>query len=228
MNPNAASFSFNAGAADWTPGGFSAPPPAAPPAPPAAPAAPPAPGPEESDPLWVAVLKCAGGDRAEAKRLLGSPDELLKEERLWPLMKLDSFGLGALAAAVDEAAAAPADAAAPTEPEPAAAKEEPEEEVALVEEDPREHLNVVFIGHVDAGKSTLSGNMLYLTGFVDKRTIEKYEPGQQKRAKFPTSKAHISAVFHSFWLIFGQAIISRNGLEARMLFPERERAEHSR
>jgi hypothetical protein len=38
--------------------------------------------------------------------------------------------------------------------------------------------------------------------------------GQQKRAKFPTSKAHISAVFHSFRLTFGRAIISRNGLEA--------------
>eukprot|EP00968_Pinguiococcus_pyrenoidosus_P013096 scaffold1175_cov248-Pinguiococcus_pyrenoidosus.AAC.15 len=37
------------------------------------------------------------------------------------------------------------------------------------------HLNIVFIGHVDAGKSTLSGNILYLTGHVDKRTVEKYE-----------------------------------------------------
>ena len=27
------------------------------------------------------------------------------------------------------------------------------------------------------------------------------QAGQHKRAKFPTSKAHISAVFHSFWLI---------------------------
>ena len=52
--------------------------------------------------------------------------------------------------------------------------------------------------------------------------------GQQKRAKFPTSKVPISAVFHSFRLIFGRAIISRNGLEAWMLFPERARAEHSR
>ena len=52
--------------------------------------------------------------------------------------------------------------------------------------------------------------------------------GQQKGAKFPTSKAHISAVFHSFRLIFGRAIISRNGLEAWMLFPERARAAHSR
>ena len=52
--------------------------------------------------------------------------------------------------------------------------------------------------------------------------------GQQKRAKFPTSKAHISAIFHSFRLIFGRAIISWNGLEAWMLFPGRSRAEHSR
>ena len=52
--------------------------------------------------------------------------------------------------------------------------------------------------------------------------------GQHKRAKFPTSKAPFSAVFHSFRLIFGRAIISRNGLEAWMLFPERARAEHSR
>ena len=55
-----------------------------------------------------------------------------------------------------------------------------------------------------------------------------YKAGQQKRAKFPTSKAPISAVFHSFRLIFGRAIISRNGLEAWMLFLERARAEHSR
>ena len=39
----------------------------------------------------------------------------------------------------------------------------------------KEHLNIVFIGHVDAGKSTLGGNLLYMTGMVDKRTMEKYE-----------------------------------------------------
>ncbi|KAH7887771.1 P-loop containing nucleoside triphosphate hydrolase protein [Phlebopus sp. FC_14] len=41
--------------------------------------------------------------------------------------------------------------------------------------DVKEHLNIVIIGHVDAGKSTLGGNLLYLTGTVDKRTMEKYE-----------------------------------------------------
>lgn len=36
-----------------------------------------------------------------------------------------------------------------------------------------EHLNIVFIGHVDAGKSTTAGQILFLTGGVDDRTIEK-------------------------------------------------------
>ena len=48
-----------------------------------------------------------------------------------------------------------------------------------VEPDPRPHLNLVFIGHVDAGKSTTCGNIMYLSGLVDERTIEKY----QKEAK---------------------------------------------
>ena len=39
----------------------------------------------------------------------------------------------------------------------------------------KEHINLVFIGHVDAGKSTIGGQLLYLTGMVDKRTLEKYE-----------------------------------------------------
>ncbi|MBS7610832.1 translation elongation factor EF-1 subunit alpha [Candidatus Bathyarchaeota archaeon] len=37
------------------------------------------------------------------------------------------------------------------------------------------HLNLVVCGHVDHGKSTLTGHMLYLTGAVDERTIREYE-----------------------------------------------------
>ena len=37
----------------------------------------------------------------------------------------------------------------------------------LAERDQREHLNLVFIGHVDAGKSTFCGQILYRTGQVD-------------------------------------------------------------
>ena len=40
--------------------------------------------------------------------------------------------------------------------------------------------------------------------------------------------ARISVVFHSFWLIFGRAIISRNGLDRERLSLERARAEHPR
>jgi peptide chain release factor subunit 3 len=36
------------------------------------------------------------------------------------------------------------------------------------------HLNVVFMGHVDAGKSTTCGNILRLCGRVDERIIEKF------------------------------------------------------
>eukprot|EP00817_Percolomonadidae_sp_ATCC50343_P003972 CAMPEP_0117422732 /NCGR_PEP_ID=MMETSP0758-20121206/3523_1 /TAXON_ID=63605 /ORGANISM="Percolomonas cosmopolitus, Strain AE-1 (ATCC 50343)" /LENGTH=435 /DNA_ID=CAMNT_0005205549 /DNA_START=8 /DNA_END=1315 /DNA_ORIENTATION=- len=39
----------------------------------------------------------------------------------------------------------------------------------------KEHINIVFIGHVDAGKSTLGGQILYKMGQVDERTIQKYE-----------------------------------------------------
>ncbi|GMF26580.1 unnamed protein product [Phytophthora lilii] len=56
-----------------------------------------------------------------------------------------------------------------------------EEEEEVGDEDPREHLNVVLIGHVDAGKSTLSGNLLYLMDMVDKRTIERYEREAKQR-----------------------------------------------
>lgn len=44
-----------------------------------------------------------------------------------------------------------------------------------VKEDGREHLNLVFIGHVDAGKSTISGRIMLETGQVDARTLQKYE-----------------------------------------------------
>ncbi|TDH67836.1 hypothetical protein CCR75_007981 [Bremia lactucae] len=56
-----------------------------------------------------------------------------------------------------------------------------DEEEEVGDEDPREHLNVVLIGHVDAGKSTLSGNLLYLMDMVDKRTIERYEREAKQR-----------------------------------------------
>ena len=37
------------------------------------------------------------------------------------------------------------------------------------------HINIVVIGHVDAGKSTTTGHLIYKCGGIDKRTIEKLE-----------------------------------------------------
>lgn len=39
----------------------------------------------------------------------------------------------------------------------------------------RESVNIVFIGHVDAGKSTLSGRILKNCGEVDEVEIRKFE-----------------------------------------------------
>ncbi len=36
------------------------------------------------------------------------------------------------------------------------------------------HLNLVIIGHVDHGKSTMTGHLLYLSGAVDDRKIAKF------------------------------------------------------
>jgi len=45
------------------------------------------------------------------------------------------------------------------------------------------HINLVVIGHVDAGKSTTTGHLIYKLGGIDKRVIEKYEKEAQEMGK---------------------------------------------
>jgi elongation factor 1-alpha len=45
------------------------------------------------------------------------------------------------------------------------------------------HINLVVIGHVDAGKSTTTGHLIYKCGGIDKRTIEKFEKEAQQMGK---------------------------------------------
>ena len=59
-------------------------------------------------------------------------------------------------------------------------------------------------------------------------TPTRLRDGATQGRKIPTSKAPSSVVFHSFRLIFGRAIVSRDGLEAWMLVPARARRKHSR
>ena len=81
---------------------------------------------------------------------------------------------------------------APTEAKP---EPEPEIEVPVEEDDAsydaREHLNLVFIGHVDAGKSTIGGQILFQAGMVDDRTIEKYEKDAKEKNRESWYMAYI-------------------------------------
>ncbi|XP_068631543.1 eukaryotic peptide chain release factor GTP-binding subunit ERF3A isoform X5 [Battus philenor] len=66
-----------------------------------------------------------------------------------------------------------------------AAKKIPKKKPVRVEDtrSKKEHVNVVFIGHVDAGKSTIGGQIMSLTGMVDKRTLEKYEREAREKSR---------------------------------------------
>jgi peptide chain release factor subunit 3 len=80
------------------------------------------------------------------------------------------------------APAAPPRDPAPVPPPPApdtdADDSDAEEEFGsgvVLDESVRQPINLVFIGHVDAGKSTLCGRVLLAAGVVDQRTIERYQ-----------------------------------------------------
>merc|ERR1712078_584103 len=55
---------------------------------------------------------------------------------------------------------------------------------AIMGKDDKTHINVVVIGHVDSGKSTTTGHLIYQCGGIDKRTIEKFE----------TPKYHVTVI----------------------------------
>jgi peptide chain release factor subunit 3 len=186
MNPNAGEWKPSASAQSWTPGvGLTPATPAAPSIPTIASPTPAAPQDEdvdESDPLWQVVLnEVAMGDRAKAIQLIkGDPDALTQYPAV--LKFLDSAPTTDPVEEVTEGVQdmQVEETKPPVKDEPMEEEEEDDQpdtmaQIVIKEGDPREHLNLVFIGHVDAGKSTLSGNILYLTGNVDKRTIEKYE-----------------------------------------------------
>ncbi|SBT55019.1 elongation factor 1-alpha, putative [Plasmodium ovale wallikeri] len=45
------------------------------------------------------------------------------------------------------------------------------------------HINLVVIGHVDSGKSTTTGHIIYKLGGIDRRTIEKFEKESAEMGK---------------------------------------------
>jgi len=45
------------------------------------------------------------------------------------------------------------------------------------------HISIVVVGHVDSGKSTTTGHLIYKCGGIDKRTIEKFEKESSEMGK---------------------------------------------
>lgn len=66
-------------------------------------------------------------------------------------------------------------------PKPTQTKKDIDESKLLEEtkfidvDETRDPASLIFIGHVDAGKSTICGQLMLLTGMVDERTIKQYE-----------------------------------------------------
>merc|ERR1711879_1137623 len=54
---------------------------------------------------------------------------------------------------------------------------------AIMGKDDKTHGNIVVIGHVDAGKSTSTGHLIYQCGGIDKRAIEKFEKEASESGK---------------------------------------------
>eukprot|EP01038_Epipyxis_sp_PR26KG_P014713 gene14713-19777_t len=157
---------------------------------------------DENDPLWIATLKIAQGDRKKALKMLEDTDALMKYPEIRKILESgdgtneddddewDKAVITSLADntsdnliidnphekktddVIDNSSSAAMDDSFPVGDG---------QDVVLAEGDPRENLNIVFIGHVDAGKSTLSGSILYLMGMVDKRTIERFEREAKER-----------------------------------------------
>ena len=62
------------------------------------------------------------------------------------------------------------------------------------------HINIVVIGHVDSGKSTTTGHLIYKCGGIDKRTIEKFEKeAQEVRILSLTFPLFYSFLIPLFW-----------------------------
>jgi elongation factor 1-alpha len=54
------------------------------------------------------------------------------------------------------------------------------------------HLNIIIMGHVDNGKSTTTGHLLYLAGVIDQRTIDAYKQQAEQLGK---------GTFHFAWVL---------------------------
>lgn len=55
----------------------------------------------------------------------------------------------------------------------------------------KEHINIVVIGHVDAGKSTTTGHLIYKLGGIDKRKLAQIEKEAEQQGKASFKYAYV-------------------------------------
>ena len=60
------------------------------------------------------------------------------------------------------------------------------------------HINIVVIGHVDSGKSTTTGHLIYKCGGIDKRVIEKFEKEAQEVRNYYLGLKQIPKCFATY------------------------------
>ncbi|XP_077991183.1 uncharacterized protein LOC144445493 [Glandiceps talaboti] len=159
---------------------------------------------EEDTTQGVARLSFPPRKEVEAERGKGekktSREDTDKNGMQVSLGAVGDSNLGAAAAVVEsDAVVAAAAAAAPATPSTSSATSTPSmprvaskarlptidvmSEYEKRKVSGKDLVNLVVIGHVDAGKSTLMGHLLYLLGNVNKRTMHKYEQESKKAGK---------------------------------------------
>jgi hypothetical protein len=116
---------------------------------------------DEEDPLWKATLQMAKGDRKAAIKLLEDPDALMAHPEIKALLAASESSttedweteiVAATEKVAIETSETPVKATKASADSPVPTKDgeedvvEAEEESVLQDVDPREHLNIVFIG----------------------------------------------------------------------------------
>lgn len=68
------------------------------------------------------------------------------------------------------------------------------------------HVNVVIIGHVDSGKSTTTGHLVYKCGGIDQRRLDKFEKtAAQVRTRMCSTKRVQGLYFKAGFSRWGKA-----------------------
>ena len=124
--------------------------------------------------LSFALKSPAGSSAAAASTSSGSSSPLSAE----------ASALAALS--IDASADSASSSSSPTVASIPASKLEGQRRQALADAaalDVKPHLNLVVVGHVDAGKSTLMGHLLYLLGHVSQRQMHRFQQDSKQAGK---------------------------------------------